>query len=52
MNVTYGRGANLNLPIPRGSGDDIFLEALAVGHNRVRASGANVLIVAPSHGLI
>jgi len=44
--VGSGVGANLNLPIPRGSGDDIFLEALAVGLDRVRAFGADVLIVA------
>lgn len=41
-----GRGANLNLPIPRGSADDIFLKALSVGLDRVRDFGADVLIVA------
>lgn len=41
-----GLGANLNLPVPRGSGDDVFLEALATGLERVRAFGADVLVVA------
>jgi acetoin utilization deacetylase AcuC-like enzyme len=41
-----GQGSNLNLPIPRGSGDDIFLEALVVGLQRVRDFGADVLIIA------
>jgi len=41
-----GLGANLNLPIPRGSGDDIFIKALTVGLERVRAFGADVLIIA------
>lgn len=41
-----GTGANLNLPIPRGSGDDVFLEALEPGLERVRAFGADILIVA------
>jgi len=41
-----GLGANLNLPIPRGSGDDVFIKALAVGLERVRAFGADVVIIA------
>jgi len=41
-----GRGANLNLPIPRGSGDDVFLNALEPGLERVRNFGADIVIVA------
>jgi acetoin utilization deacetylase AcuC-like enzyme len=41
-----GLGANLNLPIPRGSGDEDFLGALKSGLERVEAFGADVLIVA------
>ncbi|MGM0586025.1 MAG: histone deacetylase family protein [Pseudomonadota bacterium] len=41
-----GRGYNLNLPLPRGTGDDAYLEALASGLRRVRAFGADVIVVA------
>ena len=41
-----GLGANLNLPIPRGSADETFLAALDTGLSRVRAFGADVLVVA------
>ena len=41
-----GLGANLNLPIPRGSGDDVFLKALNSGLERVQDFGADVLIIA------
>ena len=41
-----GRGANLNLPIPRGSGDDVFLKALSISLARVQAFGAEVMIIA------
>ncbi|PLX38318.1 MAG: acetylpolyamine amidohydrolase [Hyphomicrobiales bacterium] len=41
-----GHGANVNLPIPRGSGDDVFLKALATGLDRVRAFGADTLVIA------
>lgn len=41
-----GQGSNLNLPIARGSGDDIFLEALDAGLQRVRNFGADVLVIA------
>ncbi|MBB4304743.1 acetoin utilization deacetylase AcuC-like enzyme [Rhodobium orientis] len=41
-----GLGTNLNLPIPRGSKDESFLAALDTGLSRVRAFGADVLVVA------
>lgn len=41
-----GRGTNLNLPIPRGSGDETFLKALDSGLERIRDFGASVVIVA------
>ncbi|MCW2305989.1 histone deacetylase family protein [Rhodobium gokarnense] len=41
-----GLGANLNLPIPRGSEDETFLAALDTGLARVRAFGADALVVA------
>jgi len=41
-----GLGANLNLPIPRGSGDDVFIKALTTGLARVQAYAADVLIIA------
>jgi len=41
-----GMGANLNVPIPRGSGDDVFLKNLATGLDRVKVFGADVLIIA------
>ena len=41
-----GLGANLNLPIPRGTGDDGFLEGLAPGLARIRAFAPDVLILA------
>lgn len=41
-----GVGSNLNLPIPLGSGDDEFIDALAIGLDRVRTFGADVLVVA------
>ncbi|MEZ5824747.1 MAG: histone deacetylase family protein [Geminicoccaceae bacterium] len=41
-----GLGANLNLPIPRGSGDDIFLAELARGIERVRDFAADTLVIA------
>ena len=41
-----GHGANLNLPIPRGTGDDGFLEALARGLARIRAFAPDVVVVA------
>ena len=41
-----GLGANLNLPLPRRSGDDIFLEALEVGMRRIRSFAPDALVVA------
>ena len=41
-----GLGANLNLPLERGTGDMGFLAALETGLDRVRSFGADVLIVA------
>ncbi len=41
-----GTGCNLNLPIPRGTGDDGFLGALERGVERVAAFSPDVLIVA------
>ena len=41
-----GLGANLNLPLPRGTDDAAFLDALEVGLARVSAFGADVLVVA------
>ena len=41
-----GLGYNCNLPLPRGSGDEPFLEALASGIEQVRAFGPGALVVA------
>jgi len=41
-----GRGANLNLPLARGTGDDAYLETLDRALDRIRAFGADVLVVA------
>ena len=41
-----GLGYNLNLPLPRKSGDDTFLEALAAGIRRVEAFAPDALVVA------
>ncbi len=41
-----GVGANLNLPLPLGSGDEAFLTALRIGLAKVRAFGAEALVVA------
>lgn len=41
-----GEGCNLNLPLPRGSGDDAFLAALETGSRRVQDYGAGALVVA------
>jgi acetoin utilization deacetylase AcuC-like enzyme len=41
-----GLGANLNLPIPRGTGDDGFLAALEGGLERIGSFAPDVLIVA------
>jgi acetoin utilization deacetylase AcuC-like enzyme len=44
--VGAGEGANLNLPLPRGTGDAGWLEALGPALTRIRAWGADVLVVA------
>jgi acetoin utilization deacetylase AcuC-like enzyme len=41
-----GEGFNRNLPLPPGSGDDAFLEALEQGLEAVQASGARALVLA------
>ncbi|MCR0981305.1 histone deacetylase family protein [Roseomonas populi] len=40
-----GDGCNLNLPQPFGTGDEAWLEAVAAGIARVRAFGAEALVV-------
>ena len=40
-----GLGFNLNLPLPRGTGFDTWLAALDAGLDRVRAFGADALVV-------
>jgi acetoin utilization deacetylase AcuC-like enzyme len=41
-----GVGANLNLPLPRKSGDERFLEALETGLRRIRSFAPEALVVA------
>ncbi len=41
-----GLGANLNLPLPRKSGDEAFLEALDVALRRIRAFAPDAIVVA------
>ena len=41
-----GLGYNLNLPLPRKSGDAVFLEALAAGLRRIEAFAPDALVVA------
>jgi acetoin utilization deacetylase AcuC-like enzyme len=41
-----GLGANLNLPLPRMTDDDAYMEALEAGLRRIRAFGADVIVVA------
>ena len=41
-----GLGANLNLPLPRKSGDDRFLEALDTGLRRIRSFAPDALVIA------
>jgi acetoin utilization deacetylase AcuC-like enzyme len=40
-----GAGFNLNLPLPMGTGDEHWLEAVAAGIARVRAFGAEALVL-------
>ncbi|MEO1602993.1 MAG: hypothetical protein AAFU49_21495 [Pseudomonadota bacterium] len=41
-----GLGANLNLPIPRGTGDQGFLETVDRGLARIGAFGTDLLVIA------
>lgn len=41
-----GLGYNLNLPLPRGTDDAAYLEALGVALARIRSFGADVVVVA------
>ncbi|MFP7570279.1 histone deacetylase family protein [Marivita sp. S2033] len=41
-----GLGYNLNLPLQRGTADDDYLETLHVALNRIKAFGADVVVVA------
>lgn len=41
-----GLGYNLNLPLPRGTDDAAYLEALKTALDRIRAFGADALVVA------
>lgn len=41
-----GLGCNLNLPLPRGTDDAGYQEALTVALHRIRAFGADVIVVA------
>jgi acetoin utilization deacetylase AcuC-like enzyme len=41
-----GEGANLNLPVPAGTGDEVWLVAVAQAVDAVRAHGAEALVVA------
>jgi acetoin utilization deacetylase AcuC-like enzyme len=41
-----GAGCNLNLPLPRGSGDDVFVAALDTAVERVRQFAPGALVVA------
>lgn len=44
--VGEGLGYNLNLPLTRGTGDDDYLATLDMALRRIRAFGADVLVVA------
>lgn len=41
-----GLGANLNLPLPRGTGDDVYLDTLAKALERINNFGATAVVVA------
>jgi len=41
-----GLGCNLNLPLPRGTTDDVYLDTLGTALGRIRAFGADVIVVA------
>ena len=44
--IGQGEGANLNLPLARGTADDGFLEALGAALARIRSFGTDALVVA------
>lgn len=46
VGIGDGKGANLNLALPLGAGDDDFLAALDVGLMKVRDFGAQAIVVA------
>src|SRR5262249_28274100 len=41
-----GLGANLNIPLPKGTGDDGYLRALATAEKTIRAFAPDALVVA------
>jgi len=41
-----GHGCNLNLPLPKGSGDDVFMEALETALKRITAFAPGALVIA------
>jgi len=41
-----GLGYNLNVPLPRGTGDDAYVDALTASFERIRAFAPEVLVVA------
>ena len=41
-----GEGYNLNLPLPRGTGDDEYLDTLKIALARIEAFGANSVVIA------
>ena len=44
--VGIGEGYNLNLPLPRGTGDDEYLIVLQTALARIKAYGADVVVIA------
>ena len=41
-----GRGYNMNIPLPRGSRDEVFLKHLATAQNRISAFAPDALVIA------
>lgn len=41
-----GLGSNFNLPLPRGTGDDAYLETLDIAMRQIHAFGADCIVVA------
>ncbi len=44
--IGAGEGYNLNLPLERGTGDDVYLRTLDIALERIAAFGADVIVVA------